>query len=82
MKNFLFGSSAAIALLAAAPALADAGLKISYVPKSLAQSVIKHGPWTLHESADRFEGNKSGDHFRHDDSDEGPKHDDIRPFQA
>ena len=81
MKNFLFGSSAAIALLAAAPALADAGPKISYVPKSLAQSVIKHGPWTLHESADRFEGDESGDHFRHDDSDEGPKHDDNDHFK-
>ncbi len=44
MKNFLFGTSAVIALLAAVPALADAGPKISYVPKSLAQSVIKHGP--------------------------------------
>ena len=50
MNNSLLGASAAVALLAAAPATA-AGPTITYVPNSLAQSVIKNGPWTLHESA-------------------------------
>jgi hypothetical protein len=48
MKNSLLGASAAIALLAAAPASATNA--ITYVPNSLTQSVIKHGPWTLHEA--------------------------------
>jgi hypothetical protein len=48
MNNSLLGASAAVALLAAAPATA-AGPTITYVPNSLTQSVIKNGPWTLHE---------------------------------
>ena len=48
MNRALLGGCAAIALIAAAPALA-AGPTITYVPDSLAQSRIHHGPWTLHE---------------------------------
>jgi hypothetical protein len=51
MKRSFLGASAAIALFAA-PASADPA--ISYVPNSLAESVIKHGPWTLHESVATF----------------------------
>ena len=81
MNHPLLGvSAAAIALLAAVPASADAGPKISYVSKSLAQSVIKHGPWTLHESAGRFDRDESGDHFRHGDSDERFDRDDSSNF--
>jgi hypothetical protein len=58
MKSSLLGVSAAIALLAAAPA--SAGPAISYVPNSLAESVINHGPWTLHESTGHFEHDASG----------------------
>ncbi len=36
----------------------DQVLRISYVPNSLVQSIIKHGPWTLHELG----------HFTHDAS--------------
>src|SRR5260221_3073763 len=81
MNNLLFSTSAVIALLAAVPASAtDAGPKISYVPRSMAQSVISHGPWTLHESADRFDHDESGDHFRHEGSDERPEHEDHNDF--
>src|SRR5260370_35884222 len=46
----------------------------------MAQSVISHGPWTLHESADRFDHDESGDHFRHEGSDERPEHEDHNDF--
>ena len=59
MKKSLLGACATLALLAAAPALA-AGPTISYVPNSLAQSVIDHGPWTLHESVATFIHDASG----------------------
>jgi hypothetical protein len=42
MNDSLLGASAAIALLAAAPASADPA--ISYVPNSLVESLINHGP--------------------------------------
>lgn len=71
MKSSLLGASAVIALIAAAPASAE-GPKISYVPRSLAESIIKHGPWTLHEG-DRFENAESDDHFRHDDDRRGDR---------
>ena len=58
MNCSLLGTCAVIALLAAAPA-ANAGPAISYVPHSLVQSSIHHGPWTLHEE---------GNHFHHDAS--------------
>ncbi|WOJ90939.1 hypothetical protein RZS28_06540 [Methylocapsa polymorpha] len=70
IKNLLCGLGASlIALSASLAARADddnyrhspegyKGLRISYVPNSLAQSVIKDGPWTLHESG----------HFKHDAS--------------
>jgi hypothetical protein len=81
MNRSLLGASGAIALLAAIPTSASAaGPQISYVPRSLAQSVINQGPWTLHESADRFERDESGDHFRHGDSDEGGDHDKSNDF--
>jgi hypothetical protein len=54
MNRALLGGCAAVALIAAAPALA-AGPAITYVPDSLAQSKIHHGPWTLHESAEKEE---------------------------
>jgi hypothetical protein len=54
MNRALLGGCAAIALIAAAPALA-AGPTVTYVPGSLAQSKIHHGPWTLHESAEKEE---------------------------
>jgi hypothetical protein len=61
MNSSFLGVAAAIALLAAAPASAtEAGPTISYVPKSLAESVINHGPWTLHESVANFVHNASG----------------------
>jgi len=66
MKITFFGASATVALLAAAPATA-AGPTISYVPNSLFQSVIKDGPWTLHESAgkrDRDDDDSRGDRER------------------
>lgn len=81
MNRSLLGASGAIAVLAAIPTSASAaGPQISYVPRSLAQSVINQGPWTLHESADRFERDESGDHFRHGDSDEGRDHDKSNDF--
>jgi hypothetical protein len=58
MKRSFLGASAAIALFAAAPASADPA--ISYVPNSLAESVINHGPWTLHESVANFVHDASG----------------------
>lgn len=70
MKRSLLCASAALVVLAVAPASADAGPKISYVDKSLAQSVIKFGPWTLHEHARRFDRDESGDHFRHNGDEE------------
>jgi hypothetical protein len=69
MKNLFLGASAAITLLAAAPATA-AGPTITYVPNSLFQSVIKDGPWPLHESAarrDRDDDDWRGDRDRRDD---------------
>jgi hypothetical protein len=59
MKSSLLGACATIALLAAAPASA-AGPAISYVPNSVAESVIDHGPWTLHESVATFLHDASG----------------------
>jgi hypothetical protein len=49
-------------LTAGGAARADGGkgLTISYVPGSLVQSVIDHGPWTLHESAGIFVHDASG----------------------
>src|SRR6202035_5033781 len=67
MNRALLGGCAAIALIAAAPALA-AGPTISYVPDSLAQSKIHRGPWTLHESA---KGDEAEDH----DESDGSAHD-------
>ncbi len=65
MLRPLHGACAVIALLAAAPALAGTSAPgIAYVPKSLTQSVIKLGPWTLHESKD-FD-RRDGDRDRHD----------------
>lgn len=58
MTRLLFGTAAAGVLLAAASS-AHAGSTLSYVPDSLTQSVIEHGPWTLHQS---------GHHFHHDAS--------------
>jgi hypothetical protein len=67
MNSSLLGA-AGIALLAVAPAAA-AGPTITYVPNSLAQSVIKDGPWTLHESAgDR---DRDREHDRDRDRDHG-----------
>jgi hypothetical protein len=60
MNSSLLGTSAAIALLAAATTSATADPTISYVPNSLAESVIKHGPWTLHESVATFMHDASG----------------------
>jgi hypothetical protein len=57
MKSSLLGACAAIALLASGSA-AGASPVISYVPNSLMESMINHGPWTLHESG----------HFGHDAS--------------
>jgi hypothetical protein len=59
MERSFLGASAAIALLAAAPASA-AGPAISYVPNSLHESVINYGPWTLHESVANFVHDASG----------------------
>jgi hypothetical protein len=59
VERSLLGASAAIALLAAAPASA-AGPAISYVPNSLHESVINYGPWTLHESVANFVHDASG----------------------
>ncbi|HEY2231016.1 MAG TPA: hypothetical protein VGI22_25435 [Xanthobacteraceae bacterium] len=76
MNRSLLGASAAVALLAAAPASAGgSGPPISYVPKSLAQSVIERGPWTLHESRD-FDRDESDDHSGRDDREH---HDHDRP---
>lgn len=61
MKKRFSGTCAIIALLASAPASAtDAGPTISYVPNSLLQSMINHGPWTLHESTGSFQHDASG----------------------
>ena len=52
MKSWLLGATAAVALAAAAPTLAVAAApSITYVPGSIAESMITSGPWTLHESA-------------------------------
>jgi hypothetical protein len=59
MKHALLGATSAIALLMAAPASAS-GPSISYVPNSLVESVIKRGPWTLHEGGQRFNHDASG----------------------
>ncbi|MCC8966838.1 hypothetical protein H8A95_32065 [Bradyrhizobium sp. Pear76] len=58
MTRLLFGTAAAGVLLAAA-STAHAGSTFSFVPDSLTESVIEHGPWTLHQS---------GRHFHHDAS--------------
>ena len=51
MKSTLLGATAVIALTAGAQASEPAGPTITYVPNSIAQSKIRSGPWTLHESA-------------------------------
>lgn len=66
MDRSLLGAAAVIVLLASVSA-ASADPTFSYVPNSLAQSVIKDGPWTLHEG-----GRK---HDRDDDRDDHLKHD-------
>jgi hypothetical protein len=58
MKRSFLSASAAIVLFAPAPAFADPA--ISYVPNSLAESVINSGPWTLHESVANFVHDASG----------------------
>ncbi len=61
MNRSFLGATAAITLLAAAPSTATAaGPSISYVPNSLVQSMINHGPWTLHESTGQFVHDASG----------------------
>jgi hypothetical protein len=73
MNRSLFGASAAIVLFAASASAASADPTISYVRHSLAQSVIKDGPWTLHEPLSE-QGRKHDsdddrdDHFAHDAS--------------
>ena len=57
-RSSLLSAVGVIILLHAAPASADP--TISYVPNSLVQSVINHGPWTLHESTGRFQHDASG----------------------
>jgi hypothetical protein len=59
MRNALFGAASAIALVAAVPASAG-NPNFSYVPKSLVQSTIVSGPWTLHETASSFAHDASG----------------------
>jgi hypothetical protein len=73
MNSSLLGAAAGIALLAVAPAAA-AGPTITYVPNSLAQSVIKDGPWTLHESA----GDRDREHDRDRDRDRDHGDDETR----
>src|ERR1700726_562883 len=73
MNSSLLGAAAGIALLAVAPAAA-AGPTITYVPNSLAQSVIKDGPWTLHESV----GDRDREHDRHRDRDRDHGDDETR----
>jgi hypothetical protein len=61
MKSTLLGGTVTMALLTAATATATAsGPAISYVPNSLAESVVNHGPWTLHESTGSFQHDASG----------------------
>src|SRR5258708_24855113 len=73
MNRALLGGCAAVALIAAAPALA-AGPTISYVPDSLSQSKIHHGPWTLHESAEKEESAREerDEAEDHNESDRNP----------
>jgi hypothetical protein len=62
MKGALFGHVAAIVLMSsAAVSIASAAPAITYVPGSLAQSVITKGPWPLHETT-------STKHYNHDAS--------------
>ena len=68
MRSSLLGACAIIALIASSPSSANAaGPKITYVPRSLAQSIINRGPWTLHEG-DNFENREHDDHFWHEDA--------------
>jgi hypothetical protein len=61
MKSFLLNASAAIALLTASPVSAGAaGPEIKYVPNSLVESLINHGPWTLHQAGGDFAHDASG----------------------
>jgi hypothetical protein len=69
MKRLLLGACAVIALSAGFAVRADdddhhhdrdKNPAISYVPNSLAQSVITNGPWTLHESVATFVHDASG----------------------
>jgi len=60
MNKLFLGTSAVVSALAATPGLSVADPSISYVPNSLAQSVINHGPWTLHESTNHFAHDASG----------------------
>ncbi len=61
MKSLLLSTSAAIALLTAAPAPAGAsGPEIKYIPNSLVQSVINRGPWALHQAGGEFAHDASG----------------------
>jgi hypothetical protein len=80
MKGSLLGACATIALIASLPSSANAaGPKVTYVPHSLAQSIINRGPWTLHEG-DRFENRESDDHFRRGDDDR-PRRDRDEAFE-
>jgi hypothetical protein len=69
MKRLLLGACAVIALSAGFAARADdddphhdrdKNPAISYVPNSLAELKINHGPWTLHESVATFMHDASG----------------------
>jgi hypothetical protein len=68
------GVSIAIASLAATAASAtDPAPKMSYVRDSLVESMISFGPWTLHESGERFR--RDGDDRRRHESLDPFKHD-------
>ena len=59
MPRLLPGTiTASVLLIAASSVHADPA--ITYVPNSLAQSVIERGPWTLHESDRHFHYDASG----------------------
>ena len=58
----LYGLSAAavVALLGSGYAGAHTPVEITYVPKSLAETSIVNGPWTLHQSVGRNRHDASG----------------------
>ena len=60
LRTFLFSAAGGVALLSNVSASADTPVAITYLPKSLAEATIAHGPWTLHQKVGRNPHDASG----------------------